>query len=344
MSQELTLYSSPQHETLNRFFETRTSVHLDVDGERATEDCCLVLSDQRSLSFRGIVDPEELRQRCIAHEISVPVYYCASSIDDLREPEAAGTSLILRAGPYCRYVQFAADAGLAYHQLAALGEHSTVVIETLFRASVHWVLGMAHEGKIVFQDIVDVQCQSDVFQFAMGLSCPSRVNDEQRLQLRDLAIRVVEALDVRDGAFRIECLLGNEPMVTEVDLGWFNQVMPVDVFALAGGEDYWKNQCGAIGVACEAVGMKSGFVSLKWLYSRSGIVEGFDGVDAASKVPGVHDVHLNARVGVSLGHVIDVVSRDALGYAVATGSTREEAEIGSMRAVGLIDIQRKTVL
>lgn len=344
MSQELTLYSSPQHEALNRFFESRTSVHLDLDGARATEDCCLVLPDRKSVLFRAIVDPEQLRRRCIAHEVSVPEYYCASSISDLREPEVADTSVILRAGSYCRYVQFAADAGLSYRQLAALGEHSTVVIETPSRDSLHWVSGMAHDGKIIFQDIVDVQCQSDVFQFPMRLACPSSVNEEQRLRLSHLAERVVEALDLRDGPFRIECLLGNEAMVTEVDSGWFDGSMPMDLFALAGVEDYWKKQCGAIGVECEEVGVKACFVSLKWLYSRSGIVEGIDGVDAASQLAGVHNVQVNARVGMSLGHVIDAASRDALGYVVATGSTREEAEIGSMKAVGLIDIERKTVL
>jgi len=56
-----------------------------------------------------------------------------------------------------------------------------------------------------------------------------------------------------------------------------------------------------------------------WLLTRSGVVTGLKGVEAARRLPGVLEVAINAREGDILTHVVDLPTRNRGGYIVAEG-------------------------
>lgn len=62
-----------------------------------------------------------------------------------------------------------------------------------------------------------------------------------------------------------------------------------------------------------------------WIPSRSGIVTEIQGVAAARALPGVQEILLNVRPGDILGHILDVESRDRIGWVITLGPTRELA-------------------
>ena len=65
--------------------------------------------------------------------------------------------------------------------------------------------------------------------------------------------------------------------------------------------------------------------AMTWLLTRSGTVEGFQGVEEALEMPGIEDVRIVARPGDVLTHVVDLPSRERGGYVIATGPTPEAA-------------------
>ena len=67
-------------------------------------------------------------------------------------------------------------------------------------------------------------------------------------------------------------------------------------------------------------------VAFTWLLTRSGVVTGFEQVEAARTMPGVVKVQINAQKGDILSHVVDRASRERGGYIVAQGDTAVQAK------------------
>tara|TARA_R110001592_G_scaffold106268_1_gene298326 strand:- start:176 stop:628 length:453 start_codon:yes stop_codon:yes gene_type:complete len=72
-------------------------------------------------------------------------------------------------------------------------------------------------------------------------------------------------------------------------------------------------------------------IAFSWLLTRSGVVVGFEGVEAAPELPGVVAIHINAHEGDILTHVVDMPTRERGGYIVTRGATaaiaRERLEV-----------------
>lgn len=63
----------------------------------------------------------------------------------------------------------------------------------------------------------------------------------------------------------------------------------------------------------------------QWLTSHSGIIEAIEGVETARALPGIHEVSIRAKPGESLRHIVDRASRDRIGFVLATGGRRQDA-------------------
>lgn len=345
MSTQLILRSTPALETLNQFFESRTSIQVERDPERARNECGLTKSEGTLLPVYQIVDPDDLRTQLEKNDTTVPDYHRVSCLEEVQEAELDDEPVIVRMGDYCRYVLHGTDASLRYQQLhEATGKHHAV-LERPMAGSAHWLIGMVNDSVVNSCSVLDVTWHTDSFQFPVAISGPSTLDDGAQSQLRELVGKVLSALNYIDGPFRIECIRDSEKFaITEVDTGWFNQAMPADLLQLSGITDYWAEQCRALGIEVLDEPIVQRSVALEWLYSRSGIVESIAGVEATRNLPGVQAVQLNVSVGDTLGHVLDAASRDKLGYVVTTGDSVEVAKYNATRAVESIVIERRTIL
>lgn len=84
-------------------------------------------------------------------------------------------------------------------------------------------------------------------------------------------------------------------------------------------------QC-ALGQTPDLAPVREKAVAFSWLLTRSGVVTGFEGLEAARAMPGVVDIVLNVQEGDILTHVVDVASRDRGGYIMTEGATMAEAK------------------
>jgi len=85
-------------------------------------------------------------------------------------------------------------------------------------------------------------------------------------------------------------------------------------------------------------------LAVAWLTSRSGVIRAIEGLDAALASDGVIYVSIAARVGETVGHVIDKASRDRLGYVLARAESAREAEAVARAARAMIRIRTEIAL
>ena len=78
--------------------------------------------------------------------------------------------------------------------------------------------------------------------------------------------------------------------------------------------------------------------AVRWLNLGSGTVKDIEGVEAARQLPGVCEVHIAAQVGDAVGHILDRDKRDAIGWVLATGGRRVDAEARAEAALNTLNI------
>ncbi|MFP6598244.1 MAG: hypothetical protein VCC01_12365 [Candidatus Hydrogenedentota bacterium] len=304
--------------------------------------------DDTVLSMFSHVDPVEMRDALGKAGIEVPEYRVISGEDDIAFYATLEPPFVLRCGNQNRFVQYGADTILPYQQLISTAGQKSMVLEHAVYGSGLWVLGFVVDGAFQLHGVVDLEWLSETFRFPMELHIPSSLSDRERDKLVTISEAVAETLGLSDGPVRIEYnYVESEEcfQVIEVDCGWFSDALPVDLFALGNEGSYWENQIRLLnGEAVLAPDEADQAVSLRWLHSRSGIVEDVQHTDDVSETEGVMQLELCVEVGMTLRHVLDVESRDRLGYVVATGATSGEAREVSRKAVDRIYIQRKTIL
>ena len=78
--------------------------------------------------------------------------------------------------------------------------------------------------------------------------------------------------------------------------------------------------------------------AISWIPTHSGVVTSVEGLQEARAVAGVRQVRVIAKPGDVMGHVVDVATRDRVGYAVATGASAGEALDAAEKACNLCRI------
>jgi len=174
------------------------------------------------------------------------------------------------------------------------------------------------------------------YRVAMALNYPARFTDPQLRRVAEIISGAVRALGIENGAFHCECMVNDEDVFL-VEMGGrpggghiFGQIveassgvcMPQALALLLLGDDpdirpkYQRGAC------------------YKFFAPPPGVFRGVTGVAEAAKFPGVLDFgfHMNP------GTVVSAIAGDAdrPGYAVASGSTREEAMVNADRAIASI--------
>jgi hypothetical protein len=317
----------------------------DEDGDSVAR---ILKGDGTVFPMSGLVDPVEMRELLRHGRIATPEYRAISDEEDITFFAMLDPPFMLRCGDETRFIQYGADTILSYNQMNSVMGERSMVLEHGVYGSGFWVCGFVEDGVFVFHGIVDLEWLSETYRFPMEAHVPSGLSDDERSRLAAISSSVVEALKLNDSPVRIEYnFVESEEsfQVVEVDIGWFSEALPVDIFALSNEGSYWGNQIRMLNGEAVASPIEADHaVSIRWLHSWSGIVEEILHTDEASEMPGVLQVELCVETGDKLRHVVDVRSRDRLGYVVATGATSGEAQEVSQKAADRIYIQRKTIL
>ena len=83
---------------------------------------------------------------------------------------------------------------------------------------------------------------------------------------------------------------------------------------------------------------EAGSAAVGWIPTHSGMVMSMEGIEEARTLAGVRQVRVSAKPGDVMGHVVDVATRDRVGYVIATGASAGEALDVAQKACGLCRI------
>ena len=201
---------------------------------------------------------------------------------------------------------------------------------------------MTIEG-LVKSGMAQILAQSDKepqehpkYRVAMALNYPARFADWQLRRASEVVSAAVQALGIENGAFHCECMVNDEDVYL-VEMGGrpggghiFGQIveassgicMPQALALLFLGDDpdirpkYQRGAC------------------YKFFAPPSGVFRGVSGVAEAAQLPGILDFGFHMDPGT----IVSAIAGDAdrPGYAVAGGSTREEAIANADRAIASV--------
>lgn len=77
---------------------------------------------------------------------------------------------------------------------------------------------------------------------------------------------------------------------------------------------------------------------LRWIIPPSGVVEKITGISSAQNVQGVAKINIKLKPGELIRHISDTISRNRVGYIIATGKSLHSAIISSTKAIQTLNI------
>ena len=159
----------------------------------------------------------------------------------------------------------------------------------------------------------------------MGHSQPTRQNEENQTKIKDLACRAVKAVGIHIGPAHVEMILTeNGPKMVELGARMGGDCITTHLVPLSTGIDMVG--C-TIKLACgEKIDIEPKInkgSAIRYFDAHNGEIKAIEGVEAAKKIPGVHEISIVHRVGETIGEIGS--STDRVGFVIAQEETAEAA-------------------
>lgn len=239
-----------------------------------------------------------------------------------------------------RRVNHLEDVPLAYVQAAKAGGGGNVLVESVVEGRHVTIDGAVQCG--TFRPFsahgaipAPAPCCYDVAVYAP-------LEAELVRDLAAAADAVARALKIAGGVFSAEFVaIGQKLFLMELHPYPAHLCLPADLLRLTADTD----TAGPVLRACTGDILGKGYApapvrsaAIAWIPTRSGIVLNVEGAGDARAMPGVLEVRITAKPGDVMGHAVDAVTRDRIGYVVATGNSAGEALDTAQKACGLCRI------
>ena len=168
------------------------------------------------------------------------------------------------------------------------------------------------------------------------------MEDELMRKLAGAAGSVAKALKLTGGIFSAEFIQAADSFfLVELHPYPLHLRLPADLLGLTGDA---SAVAGALRACTGEPPAKTGApapahsAAISWIPTRSGVVTSIEGLQEARAVAGVRQVRVAAKPGDVMGHVVDVATRDRVGYALAMGASAGEALDAAQKACNLCRI------
>ncbi len=219
------------------------------------------------------------------------------------------------------------EVDAAFHHAFQWTRNGIVLVEAYVRGEEYSVDGLVYKGRYILGGITEKQRSVPPNCFDLALSMPPRIPDTHVDTIVEAVDQALSALGFTNGATHIELILSPDgPRMVEMAGRPGGARIPTDLVPLGYGIDYIAD-CFRIALGeapCEQPGKRRGSC-IYWLSAEPGRVERIEGVEEARAVPGMVDLVVAAKVGDHIEPLIDCVTRDKVGYALASGATPDEA-------------------
>ncbi len=287
----------------------------------------LGLSSSSTETVQLLNDRALLFERLESQNIPCSLYRSATSIDEaidagheLRAPVVIQATEAAE-GAYGRFVPYIDDLSLAYRQITKHSPSRRVLLTRPHRGRHTSTFSYVHRGEVTLAGIVGTEAELP-FLFPSIIYTPATLSSSDHELLTDTSRDVCHAIGFRQGVLRVDFgetdgkfeVIGVDPCPISL---W----MPDDLFALDGSTSLHESALRlAAGETPLPVVEPRQSAAIAWLRTRSGEVVGFEGIDVAESMADVVEVTVNPQLGEIMGHVVDQVTRDRVGYVVVTGA------------------------
>jgi len=261
-------------------------------------------------AYRGVRSPREAE--AAAREIGLPV---------IVKPADANASKGVQR------VDYIEDIPLAYAMALKYTRSQTVLVESFMEGEEFNVDGLMFDGEYLPGGLTGKERCAPPYRYDMGIYMPPLVEAAVQASVVDAVRTALRAIGFVSGTTHVEVILTAEgPRIVEMAGRPGGGRIPTDFIPRVYGMDYMADALRiSLGEAPRERPRHERGCAMYWIPSRSGVVTEIRGVERARALPGVEDLVVSVKPGEVLGHVVDCVTRDRIGYVLAAGDSAEEA-------------------
>jgi len=81
-----------------------------------------------------------------------------------------------------------------------------------------------------------------------------------------------------------------------------------------------------------------------WIIPNSGIVQSIQGIEKVQTMEGIKEINIKIEEGNTLTHIVDIPSRDRIGYVIAVGPDSFTAKNRALSAISQIKIKTQNII
>lgn len=173
----------------------------------------------------------------------------------------------------------------------------------------------------------------------MGHSQPSRLPEDTRNAIRDLAERAVLAVGIKNGPAHVEMIVTeNGPKMVELGARMGGDNITTHLVPLSTGIDMVKATIElALGLKSDIEPKFSKGSAIRYFDVPIGRIESLDGVEVAEKIDGVKEVTFVKSIGEMTGEIGN--SADRIGFVIAQSDDAEKAREVAEKALKSIKVK-----
>lgn len=287
-----------------------------------------------------------MREALQAQGVPGPAYRGVNSLEEAEAAaQAIGLPVIVKpadanASKGVQRVDHIEDMALAFPTALKFSRSKTVLIESFMEGEEFNVDGLVFDGEYRLGGMTGKERSDPPYRYDVGIHMPPRMADATRDAIVGMVDRALRAIGFTAGTTHVEVILTEEgPRIVEIAGRPGGGRIPTDFIPLVYGMDYMADSLRiALGEAPRERRAHERGCAMYWIPARSGVVKEVRGVEEARALPGVVDLVVSVTPGETLGHVVDCVTRDRIGYVLATGEDAEDAVRRAKAAVKAVEI------
>lgn len=218
------------------------------------------------------------------------------------------------------------------------GRDGEVIVEEYMRGPEVSVELMVVDEKPHILQITDKLTTLAPHFVEIGHSEPSRLPDEAKAAIADLAGRAALAVGIKNGPGHAEIILTDKgPKMVEIGARMGGGCITTHLVPLSTGIDMTKATImTALGEKPDISQKYKKGAAIRFIIPPTGKVISIDGEDEARNIEGIQEVEIQCKVGQTLTELESGASR--IGYVIAQAETSEEAVKICEKALGCIHI------
>ena len=247
--------------------------------------------------------------------------------------------------PYSeRFALHAEDIGLALAQTLS-GESAHVALEHTSGASILNALLCVHPSGQFRVAWFETRWMSEVLQFPIRIRS---LKDEDGAEIPplDLVEKILSCLNLCPGPYKIDFLRNQSDgwLVRQIEPLTMSDWLPLEWWQTELGHSILTTivQCLSDSPLHDVASERQSTV--QWLETHSGTVLSVEGEETARSVAGIGHVELTVQPGDIMRHVVDLESRDKVGFVIAEGPATSDADAAAEQAVQKIEIETQNIM